>query len=237
MAKQFIDGNFVESNSNETIEVLNPADDQQIGEVAKGNEEDVKAAVAGAVKAQKNWAQVNRVRRAEIVLQLADQLQEHLEKHAAWGIQVTSDPVEIAKLIKLRQDMLPAVFAKGKYHIMEDMAVPLSKLAEMADYITQVGEELSVDIYTAGHAGDSNLHPSLLWDEQEEAPERVVEAIRLLFHRALDLGGTISGEHAVGMSKNQWNNVELGGTVDRIQHQLKNLFDPMNIMNPKRKIN
>lgn len=160
-----------------------------------------------------------------------------LEQHDAWGIQVTSDADEIASLIKLRQDMLPAVFAKGKYYIMEDMAVPLSKLAEMADYITEVGEKLNVDIYTAGHAGDGNLHPSLLWNDQEEAPERVVQAIRLLFHKALDLGGTISGEHAVGMSKNQWNNVELGGAVDRIQHQLKNLFDPMNIMNPKRKIN
>lgn len=160
-----------------------------------------------------------------------------LEQHDAWGIQVTSDAAEIASLIKLRQDMLPAVFAKGKYYIMEDMAVPLSKLAEMADYITEVGEKLNVDIYTAGHAGDGNLHPSLLWNDQEEAPERVVKAIRLLFHKALDLGGTISGEHAVGMSKNQWNNVELGGAVDRIQHQLKNLFDPMNIMNPKRKIN
>lgn len=172
----------------------------------------------------------------------ASELQENesqkiLEEHQAWGIKVTSNPDEIASLIKLRQDMLPAVFSKGKYYIMEDMAVPLSKLAEMADYITQVGEELGVDIYTAGHAGDGNLHPSLLWNEQEDAPDRVIKAIRLLFHKALDLGGTISGEHAVGMSKNQWNNVELGGTVDRIQHQLKNLFDPMNIMNPKRKIN
>lgn len=76
-----------------------------------------------------------------------------------------------------------------------------------------------------------------MWNDKEDAPENVLKAIRLLFRHALELGGTISGEHAVGMSKNQWNNVELGSAVDRIQHQLKNLFDPMNIMNPKRKIN
>ncbi|GEN48559.1 FAD-binding oxidoreductase [Ligilactobacillus pobuzihii] len=163
--------------------------------------------------------------------------QKILEKHHAWGVQVTSDPDEMTSLVKLRQDMLPAVFAKGKYYVMEDMAVPLSKLADMADYITQVGSDLGVEIYTAGHAGDGNLHPTLLWNDKEDAPENVLKAIRLLFRHALELGGTISGEHAVGMSKNQWNNVELGSAVDRIQHQLKNLFDPMNIMNPKRKIN
>lgn len=57
-----------------------------------------------------------------------------------------------------------------------------------------------------------------------------------MFTKALELGGTISGEHAVGMLKNQWNNVELGEDVDWIQHQLKSLFDPMNLLNPKRKI-
>ncbi|MBA1433705.1 hypothetical protein EQ827_00315 [Lactobacillus bombi] len=139
--------------------------------------------------------------------------------------------------MKLRQDMLPAVFAQSKYHIMEYMAVPLSKLAEMVDYIDEVSQKQQVDIYTAGHVGDSNLHPSLLWNEQPEAPESVKEAVRMLFRKALSLGGTISGEHAVGMSKNQWTVEELGNDVDQIQHQIKNLFDPLGILNPKRKIN
>jgi delta 1-pyrroline-5-carboxylate dehydrogenase len=67
MSKQFIDGKFVESHSNETIEVLNPANNKLIGEVAKGNEQDVKDAVAGAVQAQKSWAAIKRVKRAEIL--------------------------------------------------------------------------------------------------------------------------------------------------------------------------
>ena len=82
MSKQFIDGKFVESHSNETIEVLNPANNKPIGEVAKGNEQDVKDAVAGAVKAQKSWAAVNRVKRADIVLQLAAQLEQNKEEIA-----------------------------------------------------------------------------------------------------------------------------------------------------------
>ncbi len=87
-------------------------------------------------------------------------------------------------LEKLRQDMLPAVFAHGN-HIMEDMAVPLSKLAEMVDYVNQVAEELDVDIYTAGHAGDGNVHPSLLWPkDQPEPPAKVLEATRRLLKKS-----------------------------------------------------
>ena len=58
-----------------------------------------------------------------------------------------------------------------------------------------------------------------------------------MFKKTLALGGTISGEHAVGMLKNQWNNAELGEDVDMLQHQIKALFEPMNFLNPKRKIN
>lgn len=162
--------------------------------------------------------------------------QQVLEDNAAQQVTVTTDEAQAAQLLKLRQDMLPAVFANGN-HIMEDMAVPLSKLAEMMDYVQEVATDLDVDIYTAGHAGDGNVHPSLLWQGQTEPPAAVIEATRRLFHKALSLGGTISGEHAVGMSKNQWTNEELGFDVDQLQHQIKDLFDPMGLLNPKRKIN
>lgn len=131
--------------------------------------------------------------------------QEILAKNEAFGVEVTTDEAKAAALMKLRQDMLPAVFEKG-YHIMENMAVPLSQLATMIEYVNEVALELDVDIYTAGHAGDGNVHPSLIWQDQVEPPEKVIEASRRLFKKALELGGTISGEHAVGMSKNQWTN-------------------------------
>jgi len=166
-----------------------------------------------------------------------DIAQKILSDDVATNVQLTTNPEKAAELMKLRQDMLPAVFAHGN-HIMEDMAVPLSKLAEMMDYILQVADELDVDIYTAGHAGDGNVHPNLLWPkDQPEPPVKVLEATRRLLSKTLELGGTISGEHAVGMLKNQWTNAELGFDVDEIQHAIKHLFDPMGILNPKRKIN
>jgi glycolate oxidase len=163
-------------------------------------------------------------------------VQKVLDTNHAQHVQVTTDPAEQQKLIQLRRDMLPAVFANGN-HLMEDMALPLSKLAPMMDYIQKVGDELGLTIYCAGHAGDGNVHPSFVWPkEQAEVPEKVLKALQLIFKETLRLGGTISGEHAVGMLKNQWNHAELGEAVDQIQHQIKNLFDPLNLLNPKRKI-
>ena len=160
-----------------------------------------------------------------------------LADQGASNVTVTTDPDEQAKLEQLRRDMLPAVFA-GQNHIMEDMAVPLSQLAPLMDYIQDLAQRLDVKIYTAGHAGDGNVHPTLIWPKAvTEVPENVILALQEMFKKTLEMGGTISGEHAVGMLKNQWNNAELGEDVDQLQHQIKALFDPMNILNPKRKIN
>ncbi|MCH4009154.1 FAD-binding oxidoreductase [Companilactobacillus sp.] len=165
-----------------------------------------------------------------------DVINKLLNDHNADHIQVTQDATEQAALEKLRQDMLPAIFT-GNQHIMEDMAVPLSQLAPLMDYIQDLSKELGVKIYTAGHAGDGNVHPSIVWPESvKETPDTVIIALQKMFKKTLELGGTISGEHAVGMLKNQWNNAELGEDVDQLQHQIKDLFDPMNVLNPKRKI-
>lgn len=171
------------------------------------------------------------------VPEVVDKLKELMAKYGAVNATVTTDPKEQADLEKLRCNMLPAVFA-GQNHIMEDMAMPLSKLAPMMDYIHDIGEQKHLKIYVAGHAGDGNVHPTIVWPKEEtQTPQAVVEALQLMFHKTLELGGTISGEHAVGTLKNQWNNEELGEDVDQIQHQIKALFDPMGLLNPKRKIN
>lgn len=163
-------------------------------------------------------------------------LQDLLATYHGQNVQVTTDAQEQANLEQLRRDMLPAVFA-GRNHLMEDMALPLSQLAPMMDYLQELSKQENIMIYTAGHAGDGNVHPTFVWDkDQDEVPAAVLEALRLAFRKTLELGGTISGEHAVGMMKNQWNNAELGENVDYLQHQIKTLFDPMNLLNPKRKI-
>lgn len=161
-----------------------------------------------------------------------------MQKYHVDNVQLATDPKEQEQIIGIRQAMLPAIFT-GRNAVMEDMAVPTSKMAELVDYIQKLAaEHADIEIFTAGHAGDGNLHPTVAWaKDATEPPASVNEVLRKMFRKALDLDGTISGEHAVGMLKNSWNNVELGENVDWIQHQIKDLFDPMNLLNPKRKIN
>ncbi|WP_251546532.1 FAD-binding oxidoreductase [Limosilactobacillus caecicola] len=166
--------------------------------------------------------------------QIVDQI---MDKYGAENIRLATDEKQQEEIISLRQDMLPAIFT-GRSAVMEDMAAPTSKMAELVAYIQQLSAEHDdLQIFTAGHAGDGNLHPTVTWSKDvTETPESVNEVLQAMFKKALELDGTISGEHAVGMLKNQWNNVELGEEVDWVQHQIKALFDPMNLLNPKRKI-
>lgn len=158
-----------------------------------------------------------------------------LTKFNANGVKISTDKDEQAKIIEVRQAMLPAIFT-GRNAVMEDMAVPSSKLPELAKFIEETGRKYGIEIFTYGHAGEGNLHPTLTWPKDGAFPANLNAALQDLFKKSLELGGTISGEHAVGMLKNQWNNVELGEDVDMVQHQLKRMFDPMNLLNPKRKI-
>lgn len=165
-----------------------------------------------------------------------DILKNTLAKFSASEVTLTTDETKQKQIIELRQAMLPAIFT-GRNAVMEDMAVPTSKMAELVDYIQELSQKYDLEIFTSGHAGEGNLHPTITWSTAvSEIPKEVVTVIKLMFEKALELEGTISGEHAVGLLKNKWNHVELGESVDIIQHQIKNLFDPMGILNPKRKI-
>ncbi|MDY3983074.1 MAG: FAD-linked oxidase C-terminal domain-containing protein [Veillonellaceae bacterium] len=164
-------------------------------------------------------------------------LQAILQEYEASDVTLAKEEKEQERLLQMRRDYLLAVYALGGNHVMEDMCVPLSQLPTMVAYIRQLEKEYGYKIYVAGHAGDGNVHPTILWPKEEkETPQAVVEIIQKLFRKALEVGGTISGEHATGMLKGLWNNEELGDDLDMLQHQIKSLIDPMNIMNPKRKI-
>lgn len=158
-----------------------------------------------------------------------------LAKNSGSNVHLTTHKDEIDNLLKFRQSMLPAIFT-GKNHVMEDMALPLSQMAGMMEFIRNVGNKYNLEIFIAGHAGDGNIHPTIVWSElQTNTPEGMDEAISDIFRETIRRGGTISGEHAVGKQKKQWNNYELG-EADYLQHQIKSLLDPMQILNRGTKI-
>ncbi len=118
-----------------------------------------------------------------------------------------------------------------KRKVSEDIVVPRSKIPEMVARTNLLGEKHSLMTCSFGHAGDGNLHTQVLFDEEGEMP-RVEALLDDLFDVVLELGGTITGEHGVGLSKKKYLPKELGDDVVKLQQRLKDSFDPAGILNP-----
>lgn len=133
-------------------------------------------------------------------------------------------------LLSFRRAMLPALNASGQV-LIEDVAVPISRLGEMLSAIRRIEKEFEIEIPTVAHAGDGNLHPNFIYTETE-VPEKIWKAADQIFRTAISLGGTLTGEHGVGLLKRQWLIEELGEVQWNLQWGIKKLFDPKNILNP-----
>lgn len=145
------------------------------------------------------------------------------------GLQVQIE-AEGEDLLSFRRAMLPALNAHGRV-LIEDVAVPISQLGEMLLAIRRIEKEFDLEIPTVAHAGDGNLHPNFIYSE-DEVPENIWNAADALFRTAMSLGGTLTGEHGVGLLKRQWLIDELGDVQWNLQWGIKKLFDPKNILNP-----
>jgi glycolate oxidase len=151
---------------------------------------------------------------------------------AAAGGRVTRAATvgEGERLLAIRRAMHPALASRGQV-LIEDVAVPRSELPEMFRAIERIGREHGLEIPTLAHAGDGNLHPNFVF-EGDEVPERVWAAADEMFRVAVALGGTLTGEHGVGVLKRRWLRAELGDDQWRLQREVKRVFDPAGILNP-----
>lgn len=140
------------------------------------------------------------------------------------------------RVLGVRRAMNPAL-PNGSDVLIEDVCVPRSRLGEMYAAIARIEAETGIEIPTAGHAADGNLHPHLSVHAEErtpggEIPERVWEAASRVFRAALDLGGTLTGEHGIGVLKARWLRDELGDESFALQRGIRRLFDPRGQLNP-----
>jgi glycolate oxidase len=150
----------------------------------------------------------------------------------ATEIRGTADATETAALLAARRGALPAIERLGR-PLIEDIAVPRSRLAEAVDEIAAIAGRHDIPICTLAHAGDGNLHPIIVAGRPgEPVPAAANSAADEIFELALRLGGTITGEHGVGVLKRGWLRRELGPDNHDLQQQLKALFDPHGILNP-----
>jgi len=155
------------------------------------------------------------------------------EENGAYVTQIAKDDLEANQIKTARRVALSALSKLRPTVILEDATVPRSQIAEMVRRIHRIAEKYQVNIATFGHAGDGNLHPTCLTDvRDEEEMERVEEAFAEIFEAALDLGGTITGEHGVGEMKAPYLEWKVGKAGIQVMKGIKHAFDPNNIMNP-----
>jgi glycolate oxidase len=150
--------------------------------------------------------------------------------------ELTTDAEAGDRLFAIRRAFHPAMEAQGRV-LIEDVSVPRSALPAMFATIGRIEERHGIRIPTVAHAGDGNLHPNFVFepvlvDGFPEVPAAVWAAADELFLECLRLGGTLTGEHGVGLLKKRWLRDELGDDSYSLQKQLKGLFDPLGILNP-----
>jgi glycolate oxidase len=143
---------------------------------------------------------------------------------------MTTDPDDGERMLAVRRAMHPAMEALGQV-LIEDVAVPRSQLVAMFAAIRRISDRYGVPIPTVAHAGDGNLHPNLIYTG-DEVPEVIWAAAGELFEAALELGGTLTGEHGIGTLKRRWLADELGNEQVALQQRIKAAFDPRGILNP-----
>lgn len=163
---------------------------------------------------------------------------ELAEEVGALSFDSSSDPEEREKLWNARHNTFYATVAAnpGKRSVVTDLAVPISKLPEAVTTSLDLCEQNDLTAYLVGHVGDGNFHLAIFLDKEDEAErERVEEVSHQLVKLALELGGTSTGEHGVGVRKMRYMDEEHGASLGVMQ-TLKRALDPKNIMNPGKKI-
>jgi glycolate oxidase len=151
---------------------------------------------------------------------------------AGGDAESTDDPVAGEALLAVRRAFHPALEAEGEV-LIEDVCVPRSALPAMFAAIRGIEERTGLSIPTVAHAGDGNLHPNFVVPAGSDGVgEEVWAAAGELFRTALALGGTLTGEHGVGLLKRRWLAEELGEDSMALQRGIKAVFDPLGIMNP-----
>jgi len=167
------------------------------------------------------------------VAEEAEMMQALALKHRARSVRAARDDAEALSLAAARRNAFSALARIKPTTILEDITVPRSELAPMVAFIAETAARLNLQVGTFGHMGDGNLHPTFLTNEKDaEEMKRVHEALEAIVEKALDLGGTITGEHGVGLAKKPWLRKQLGDASYDLLRKIKGALDPAHLLNP-----
>ncbi|MEE4358804.1 MAG: FAD-linked oxidase C-terminal domain-containing protein [Desulfococcaceae bacterium] len=163
----------------------------------------------------------------------AQKVEDICKKMGAASIRVAKDDAERDKVWEARRSALSALAKLKPTLVLEDATVPRSKIPAMVRAMQDIAKKYNITIGTFGHAGDGNLHPTILTDKRnKEEWHRVETAIADIFDQALAMGGTLSGEHGTGTAKSGFLHKETGKATIAWSRRIKSALDPNNILNP-----
>ncbi|RWR13635.1 FAD-linked oxidase C-terminal domain-containing protein [Siminovitchia fortis] len=155
-----------------------------------------------------------------------------LKQHAT-EVKVAQDEASRASIWKARKMVSPAITQMGPTKISEDATVPRSEIPKMMERLHVIRDKYQLNLVVFGHAGDGNLHPNIITDKRNlEEMKRVEDAVSEIFEAAVELGGTLSGEHGIGTLKAPYMEMELGQEGLMMMKKIKDAWDPNGILNP-----
>jgi glycolate oxidase len=158
---------------------------------------------------------------------------EICRNYRAREVRIAQTEAEREELWQARKLVSPAITQVKPTKISEDATVPRSKIPEMFARLREIRDKYNLHLVVFGHAGDGNLHPNIIADARDkEEMRRVEEAVGEIFQAAIELGGTLSGEHGIGTMKAPYMEMELGSTGLDMMRRIKQAWDPLNILNP-----
>ncbi len=149
----------------------------------------------------------------------------------ATEVIMAPDSIKRARMWEIRREVSLRVDERYPLCIHEDVVVPIGKIAELVGGLRDLEEAYGIKIYSFGHAGDGNIHVNIA-AEEPYSREKIDAGIEELLLRVIAMGGTISGEHGIGMAKKAFLSLELSAESVRIQKAIKDIFDPRHILNP-----
>jgi len=163
----------------------------------------------------------------------SEQILDILSKSGAKDVRVAKDEAEAAMYWRMRSAGFAAVFSAAHTVIAEDVTVPRDKLAEFIRKLGEISERTGFFIQLLGHAGDGNLHPTILTDiRDKEQFARAQDAMAEIFRMAMALGGVLSGEHGIGLEKRRFLKEAMDPVAIELMKEIKQILDPNNILNP-----
>lgn len=162
----------------------------------------------------------------------AETVEKILRKIGATDIHIAKNEEEKNRIWTARRGALPALARLRPTCVLEDATVPRSKIPAMIKALNEIAIKYKLEMGTFGHAGDGNLHPTILCDRRnKEEFVRVEAAVDEIFHVALELGGTLSGEHGIGTAKSSWMEKETSKGTIMFSRRLRKAVDPKGLFN------